>query len=78
VASASSTACLSLPERDGKDYSSNQIMLDIAQDSFMAPVYRTVLIVALQEFFGRAEILCDTLTLAECCQKEWPSPSVIR
>jgi hypothetical protein len=42
-------------------------LLDIAQDPFMATVYRTALIVALEEFFGA------DLALAKYCQKEWPS-----
>jgi hypothetical protein len=45
-----------VPERDGKDYSSSHIMLDVAQDPFMATVYRTALVVALEKFFGRVRI----------------------
>jgi hypothetical protein len=48
-------------------------MLDIAQDSFMASAYRIALIVALEEFFGRVQILGTELTLVEYCQKQWPS-----
>jgi hypothetical protein len=51
-------------------------MLDIAQDPFMANVYRTALIVALEEFFGRAQIFGDDLTLAKYCAKEWPNPEL--
>jgi hypothetical protein len=32
-------------------------MLDIAPDPFMAAVYRTALIVALEEFFGACRFL---------------------
>ena len=48
-------------------------MLDIAQDPFMAVVYRTALIIALEEFFGCVQIFGDELTLAKYCQKEWPT-----
>jgi hypothetical protein len=44
----------------------------------MAAVYRTALIVALEEFFGRVQIFGDALTLAKYCQKEWPSESIDR
>jgi hypothetical protein len=40
-----------IPERNGKDYSASIVMLDVAQDPFMATVYRTGLIIALEEFF---------------------------
>jgi hypothetical protein len=33
-------------ERDGKDFSPSYVMLDIAQDPFMAHVYRTSFIIA--------------------------------
>jgi hypothetical protein len=49
------------------------IMLEVAQDSFMAAVYRTALVVALEEFFGHVQIFGDELTLAKYCQKEWPT-----
>jgi hypothetical protein len=39
----------------------------------MATFYRTALIVALEEFFGRVQIFGDTLTLAKYCQKMCPS-----
>jgi hypothetical protein len=45
----------------------------LAQDPFMATFYRTALIVALEEFFGRVQIFGDTLTLAKYCQKMCPS-----
>jgi hypothetical protein len=48
-------------------------MFDIAQDPFMASVYRTALIVALEEFFGRVRVFRTGLALAKYCQKEWPS-----
>jgi hypothetical protein len=48
-------------------------MLDIGQDSFMAIVYRTALIIALEEFFGRVQIFGNELTLAKYCAKEWPN-----
>jgi hypothetical protein len=51
-------------------------MLDIAQDPFMANVYRTALIVALEEFFGRVQIFGDDLTLAKYGAKEWPNPEL--
>jgi hypothetical protein len=62
-----------VPERGGKDFSPSFVMLDIAQDPFMATVYRTGLIIALEEFFGRVRIFGSELTLAKYCQKEWPS-----
>jgi hypothetical protein len=65
-----------VPARGGKDYGSSQILLVIAQDPFMAAVYRTALIVAFEEFFGRVQIFGDALTLAKYCQKEWPSESI--
>ena len=67
-----------VPNRDGKDYSSSHIMLDVSQDPFMAAVYRTALVVALEEFFGREQIFGDELTLAKYCQKEWPGESIDR
>jgi hypothetical protein len=39
----------------------------------MATVYRTGLIIALEEFFGRVQIFGDELTLAKYCQKERPT-----
>jgi hypothetical protein len=45
------SAMIIVPNRDGKNFAASQIMLDIAQDPFMASVYRTVLIVGLEEFF---------------------------
>jgi hypothetical protein len=39
----------------------------------MATFYRTALIVALEEFFGRVQIFGDMLTLAKYCQKMCPS-----
>ena len=53
-----------VPERDGKNHASSHVMLDIAQGSFTTTVYRTALIVALKEFFGRVQIFGDPLTLA--------------
>jgi hypothetical protein len=44
-----------VPERGGKDFSPSFVMLDIAQDPFMATVYRTRLIIALEEFWSRAD-----------------------
>jgi hypothetical protein len=67
------SAFVIVPERDGKDYASSHIVLDVAQAPFMAGVYRTALIVALEAFFGRVQIFGDELTLAKCCQKEWPN-----
>ena len=64
-----------VPERDGNNYGCSQILLDIAQDSFMAAVYPNAFIVALEEFFGRVQIFGDVLALAKYCQKEWPSPT---
>jgi hypothetical protein len=40
---------------------------------FMAHVYRTALVFALEELFGRVQIFGSELTLAKYCQKEWPS-----
>jgi hypothetical protein len=65
-----------VPERNGKDYSSSHIMIDVAQDPFMATVYRTALVVALVEFFGRVQIFGDELAFAKCCQKEWPDERI--
>jgi hypothetical protein len=64
------TVIVIVPERDGKNYASSHVMLDIAQGSFTAAVYRTALIVALEEFFGRRS------ANARHCQKEWPSERV--
>jgi len=47
-------------------------MLDIAQDLFMATAYRTALIVALEEFFGRVQVFGTDLALTKYCQKERP------
>jgi hypothetical protein len=58
-----------VPERDGKDFAPSYVMLDIAQDPFMATVYRTALVVALEEFFGHVQIFGDELTLTKYCQK---------
>jgi hypothetical protein len=41
-----------VPNRDGKDFAPSHVMLDIAQDPFMATVYRTGLIIALEEFLA--------------------------
>ena len=62
-----------VPDRDGKDFTPSYVLLDVSDDPFMAAVYRTALIVALEEFFGRVQIFGDTLTLAKYCAKEWPS-----
>jgi hypothetical protein len=53
-----------IPEHGGKDFAPGHVMLDIAQEatleiaqeSFTATVYRTALIVALEEFFDRVQI----------------------
>ena len=47
-------------------------MLDTAQDAFMATAYRTALIVALEEFFGRVQVFGTDLALTKYCQKERP------
>ena len=44
------SAVVVVPERGGKDFVPSFVMLDIAQDPFMATVYRTALIVALEDF----------------------------
>jgi hypothetical protein len=62
-----------VPNRDGKDFAPSYVMLDIAQDPFMATVYRTGLIIALEEFFGRVQIFGDELTRGKYCQKERPT-----
>ena len=67
------SAVVIVPERGGKDFVPSFVMLDVAQDPFMATVYRTGLIIALEEFFGRVQIFGSELTLAKYCQKEWPS-----
>ena len=45
-----------VPDRDAKDFTPSLVLLDIADHPFMAAVYRTALIVALEEFFGRVQI----------------------
>ena len=67
------SAVVIVPERGGKDFVPSFVMLDVAQDPFMATVYRTGLIIALEEFFGRVQIFGSELTQANYCQKEWPS-----
>ena len=67
------SAVVIVSERGGKDFVPSFVMLDVAQDPFMATVYRTGLIIALEEFFGRVQIFGSELTLAKYCQKEWPS-----
>jgi hypothetical protein len=42
-------------------------MLDMAQDPFMAAVYRTGLIVALEEFFWSRATIWHTLAFAKYC-----------
>ena len=59
------SAMIIVPNRDGKNFAASQIMLDIAQDPFMASVYRTVLIVGLKEFFGLG---ADFWKRADACQ----------
>jgi hypothetical protein len=44
------SAVVIVSERGGKDLVPSFVMLDIAQDPFMATVYRTALIVALEDF----------------------------
>jgi hypothetical protein len=56
-----------------KNFAPSHLMLDIAQDPFMAVVYRTALIIALEEFFGCVQIFGDELTPAKYGQKEWPT-----
>ena len=67
-----------VPNSDGKDFSTSHIMLDTGQDSFMAIVYRTALILALEQLFGRVQIFGDELAFAKYCQKEWPSEEIDR
>ena len=67
-----------VPERDGPNFGCRQIMLDIAQDPFMANAYRIALIVSLEDFFGRVQVFGDALTLAKYCQKEWPGEKIDR
>jgi hypothetical protein len=57
----------------GKHFASSYVMLDVAQDPFMAAVHRTGLIIALEEFFGRVQIFGNALTLAKYCQKSGPA-----
>jgi hypothetical protein len=66
-----------VPGRDGDNFAASQIVLDIAQDPFMANAYRVALIVSLEEFFGRVQVFGDGLTLAKYCQKEWPGEALI-
>ena len=44
-------------------------MLGIAEDQFMAAVYRTALIVVLEEFFGHVQMFGNSLTFTKYCQK---------
>ena len=46
-----------VPERDGPNFGCSQIMLDIAQDPFLANAYRIALIVSLEDLLGRVQIL---------------------
>jgi len=62
----------------GKDFASSYVMLDVAQDPFMAVVHRSGLIIALEEFFGRVQIFGNELTLAKCCQKSGPASAQIK
>jgi hypothetical protein len=54
------SAIIIVPNRDSRNFAASQIMLDIAQDPF---IYRTALIVGLEEFFGRVQIFGDALAL---------------
>ena len=49
------SAVVIVAERGGKDFVPSFVMLDVAQDPFMAHVYRTGLIIALEEFWSRAD-----------------------
>ena len=49
------SAVVVVPERGGKDFVPSFVMLDVAQDPFMTTVYRTGLIIALEEFWSRAD-----------------------
>jgi hypothetical protein len=51
-----------VPSRDADNFAASHIMLDIAQDPFMANAYRIALIVSLVDFFGRVQVLGDPLT----------------
>jgi hypothetical protein len=62
-----------VPSRDRDNFAASHIMLDIAQDPFMASAYRIALIVSLEDFFGRVQVFGDGLTLAKYCQKKWAS-----
>jgi hypothetical protein len=62
-----------VPNKTGKDYAPYYLILDIAPDPFVARVYRTALVFALEQFFGRVQIFGSELTLAKYVQKEWPS-----
>ena len=57
------SAMIIVPNRE--NFAASQIVLDIAQDPFMASVYRTVLIVGLKEFFGLG---ADFWKRADACQ----------
>lgn len=48
-------------------------MLDVAPDPFVAAVYRTGPIIALEELLGRVQVFGDAPTLAKYWQREWPS-----
>jgi hypothetical protein len=67
-----------VPSRDGDNFAASQIMLDIAQDPFMANAYRIALIVSLEDFFGCVQVFGDGLTLARYCQKQWPGEKIDR
>lgn len=51
----------------------NLVTVAYAQDTLLAQVNRTALIMPLETHFGRVQIFSDELAFAKYCQKEWPN-----
>jgi hypothetical protein len=62
-----------VPDRDGKDFVPNQVILDVTQNYTVASVNRMTLISCLEDHFVRVQVFGTELALAKYCQKEWPS-----
>jgi hypothetical protein len=64
-----------LPNREGDDFVTNLATLTYVQDTqdtLLAQVTRTTLIMALETNFGRVQVFSDELAFAKYCHKEWP------
>jgi hypothetical protein len=59
--------------REGDDFMTNLVTFAYAQDTLLAQVNRTALIMALETHFGCVQIFSDELAFAKYCQKEWPA-----